>query len=219
VVFSESTRAKIGQARAARGNSPENLNKRGVCRDQILTVARKIAKDNNGVLQMRLLRRQHIWQSSLRRVGFADVAALAAAIGAKPYAASAKRRTDADMLSELRSLAERLGRTPTHRDIEGRGDVASAAGFRLRFGSYTEACRRAGLPLNLPRPITEADEIDILSTFAITGSGERLAQSLHRSWPTVKAVLDKYGVASSKNYRERREAQVLAAEIVRRLAA
>ena len=216
-VFSESTREAIRQARIARGNSPENLNKRGICRDQIIAAARKIAKDNGGVLQMRLLRKQHIFQHALRRVGFADVKALAAHIGAVSVKGPV-RRDDAEMLQALLNAAQQLGRTPNEDDLRGMADVPSASSFRNHFGTYADACRRAGLPVNQPRPVSEGDEIDILNLYSLTGSGERLARSLHRSWPTVKAVLDRYGVKVSNNEAERREAQAWAAVIAQRLA-
>ena len=222
---SAETRAAIGRAIAARAVSPEHLNKHGHCRDQVLAVARKNAAANAGTLTMAGLRRQGIWQDVLRRVGFADVNALAVEIGAPTFKGPGLRlfwrRSDQEILEELRRFADSLGRTPTLSDLRGRRGVASPTNLRRRFGSHSEAMLRAGLiPNACSRPMTEGDEIDILNQYARTGSVNRTSRATHRGDDRVSMILAKYGVALHPPHleAERTKAREWAAEIAQRLA-
>lgn len=50
-----------------------------------------------------------------------------------------------EMLEELYTFAEELGRTPTRREVQENDELASEVTYRNHFGSHEEAVRRAGL--------------------------------------------------------------------------
>jgi hypothetical protein len=202
-------------ARRSNSVSPESLNKRGVCRDQLLDVAKRLAKTNGGVLRAADLARQGISSWPLRHHGWATIRALALEVGA---VAQTRNWTHAELRRAFRELAERLGRIPSSTDLRLANGTASPTTYLLRFGSLTETARRCGLPSNLPRPLAEGDDIDILNRFAIGGNYRRVAQNVHRTQADVLIVLLKYGVTPSLVEAERRKAQAWAAEMARRLA-
>jgi len=210
------------QAASKRGLSEnaEHQNKRGVCHAQILAVARGLAKDNGGVLRSADLIRQGIQIPTLHHAGFSSVRALAVGVGARRPEAW-NRWTDADLLRAFRELAERLGRTPTQKELGGANGTASGSAYFTHFGGLEEVCRRLGLPSNSSRPVTLGDEIDILNHYATTGRISRVIQATHRSQDHVTQILDKFGVLTyrgSGHEAERRKAREWAAEIARRLA-
>ena len=66
-----------------------------------------------------------------------------------------KQYSREELLTQLRSLAQKLGRTPTARDVEAassRGECASSKTFTIRFGTYNSAVESLGLKINQPRP-------------------------------------------------------------------
>lgn len=52
------------------------------------------------------------------------------------------------LISELKSFSEEIGRTPTTDDINNNSKLGSSTQYNRYFGSYTEACKQAGLPVN-----------------------------------------------------------------------
>jgi hypothetical protein len=102
----------------------------------------------------------------------------------------------------------------------GNMGVATPETYRKHFGSYKEACRRAGLDPNGPRPLLEGDAIDILSQYSLLGNTTTVRLAVHRSQETVASVLDKYGIRHTPGMtdKERREARAFAATMARRLA-
>lgn len=52
-----------------------------------------------------------------------------------------ERYTDQELLKHLRKLADKLGRTPRSKELH----QPSRSTYHKRFGSYSEACRQAGL--------------------------------------------------------------------------
>jgi hypothetical protein len=218
LVSSEVT-ARATKTKRANAISDESLNKRGVCRDQILAVARKIAKDNGGVLASSDLIRAGLRSRALQAVGFANFGALAEEVGARQ---TRKRWSDAELLAAFRELAERLGRVPTEVELGPANGTASAMTYS-RLGGLQETARRCGLPPRSPSHPLRADfaegcELDILNQYAITGSALRVALAAHLTYGATTLVLAKYGVVPSHMASERRKAMEWAAVIAQRLA-
>lgn len=212
-------RASPAEARErsiAAGGNAEHLNKRGTCRDQILAVTRAIAKQNGGIVRNADLARQGVWGPSYRR-HFPTMKELCAAAGVR-YAGK-NEWTDAEMLRAFRELAERLGRTPTQKDLGGANGTPSNSTYQARFGGLEVVCERLGLPSNTPPPVVFGDEIDILNRYAILGNVHAVARATHRHMSVVSRVLTKYGVTPSLVPTERRKAREWAAQIAGRLAA
>lgn len=57
--------------------------------------------------------------------------------------------TDAELLDELRAMGELLGRAPTKDEIRCHPEVTDGIYYH-RFGSYNNALKAAGLPVNRP---------------------------------------------------------------------
>jgi hypothetical protein len=92
--------------------------------------------------------------------------------------------TDAELLRQLRELGERLGRTPSGRDLdERRRELPSTSLYWYRFGSFSNALRAAGFDV----PGREARREQALA------DGEALARRLKRlpslaDWRRERAV-------------------------------
>ena len=77
---------------------------------------------------------------------FGSYMAAVIAAGLKPNRHPSK--TDAEMLEELKALAQQIGRIPTQSDITAaysNGEISSSGTYRLRFGSLDRALERVGL--------------------------------------------------------------------------
>jgi hypothetical protein len=216
--------ARRGQGRTTSPHSdvwartPEYQNKRGICRDQILAVARAIAKKNGNRLFAHELRKRGVSDVAIRRHGWPNARAIASEIGATWWT---RGWTEAEMLGALREAAATLGRKPTQRDLTRLG--APSVGTLTRyFGGYAEACAKAGLPVapNVRRPIPMSveTEIKVLSAYAYTGSIARVTTLTRHSQRPIEAIFAKYGVIPSLSPTKRRKAQAWAAEIAQRLA-
>jgi len=207
-----------GQPTDGRG-VPEDLNKRGVCRDQLIAVTKKVAKDNGGKVRKADLHRQGVWDTSIRRF-FPSMRVLCAEAGVA-YAGKPEW-TDVEMLRAFRELAERLGRTPTQEELGGANRTPSNCTYQARFGGLNEVCRLLGLPSNSPRPITFGDEIDILNRYAQGATMNAVALATHRQRSAISQVFARYGVPvyapGGGHEAERRKARAWAAEIAQRLA-
>lgn len=199
------------------GTTPEHLNKNGVCRDQIIAVARAIASKNDGVITGSLLMEQGINPDKVIRRFFPSIHALAETVGARSF-----RRgwTDSEMLSAFRSLAIRLGRTPAEDDLGPTNLTPGPDVYRKRFGTKADICRLTGLPPVVAAPLTFGDNRDILQRYSVGAGVVDLSRSLHRGTEAIGTVLTKYGVAYGPGLTEpqRREARAFAATMARRLA-
>lgn len=101
-------------------------------------------------------------------------------------------RFRADLLAELRRLANDLGETPTIAQMEQYGEYSSSP-YIKHFGSWNEAVAEAGLEPNPGyHPISDAKLLDEL---------DRLADELGKA-PTVTAM-QQYGKFSAKVYIDR----------------
>ena len=116
------------------------------------------------------------------------------------------------------NLASELGRTPSASDIRRYG-LPSLHAYRNRFGSYSDACKSAGLVSNQPSPGSESpyDQIAILNAYATSGSALRAGHALGISESAVLNCLHRYGFPFPPYYRGvgRRE---WAADMAQRLA-
>jgi hypothetical protein len=99
-----------------------------------------------------------------------------------------KRYTDAEILEQLRSCAEALGRSPTMREFEGHpGTSAHPQTVIERFGSWNGAKRAAGL---IPRRFATKEEL----LQCLRDLGERIGRV-----PTSKDIDAHRGLVPSKS--------------------
>ena len=59
-----------------------------------------------------------------------------------------KRFTDQDLIERLRTLRDRVGRTPTHDDTYDYPDIPGHMVYVRRFGTWRKALETAGIPIN-----------------------------------------------------------------------
>jgi len=92
-----------------------------------------------------------------------------------------------DLLSELRRLADELGRTPTSRDMATHGEYGTST-YSKEFGSWNDAVREANLEIVRQRDVSRKDMIAEI---------QRLAEELGKS-PAVHHMRDqgKFGVTT-----------------------
>jgi Homing endonuclease associated repeat len=207
-------KAKAGQQ--GMGDRAEHLNKKGVCRDQLIAVAKIAARKNNGVLTGADLMVQGINPDKVLRRFFPSIHALAEAAGATAF-----RRgwTDAELLTAFRDLAQKLGRTPIEDDLGPANGTPVADVYRRRFGSKVEICRLTGVRPYFAAPLAFGDSIDILNRYALGLGVVDLSRVLHRAHSEIADVLTKYGVPYGQMPEsQRREARAFAATMARRLA-
>ena len=74
------------------------------------------------------------WNNALRRAGLEPT---------QRYGIS-----DDELIDELRTLADELGRPPRYQELSERDDTFSATAYERAFGSFTDALRAANLPVN-----------------------------------------------------------------------
>lgn len=192
------------------------LNKTGRCYDQVLALGRSLQAAGKRVTVDNLGRhgitRERI---NLLYGGMDDFRRLLS----EPTPPSTNGRwTDADLIGILRRTAEEIGRTPTFSDLR-RMSLPTAV-YGKRFGSYREACRKAGLPANLSPELNGEQELAVLNAYAVTGSVSRTARTTRHADFMVKKVLDRYGIWWGPFPRDsmRLPAQEFAATVARRLA-
>lgn len=199
-------------------NKPEALNKTGRCLAQMVEVARLVAREHDGRITEPLMSKRGISVAAMRPYGgVLRIAELAGAVGLhhpRPY-------PEAMLLTALRDLGEELGRTPQVSDLRRYG-LPSWPVYMRCFGSYREACSRAGFIPNVPLPVSDSDELAILTAYAMSGSAQKVAKRVHRGTAAVTKVLSSYGVPlfpfTPERSAERRKAREWAAEMARRIS-
>jgi hypothetical protein len=82
---------------------------------------------------------------SVLRNRFRTWAAALAAVGIETEFERAPQYTDSDLLDALRTLAERVERTPNIDDLTQFDDLPAPATYYRRFESFTEALERSGV--------------------------------------------------------------------------
>ena len=209
--------------RVRNNGTSESQNKRGVCRDQFIAMAKDWAKKHDGEISHEMLKAAHTGLAALRQAGISDLGELAALAGAKKWSSHTGSRSDSDqtLLLVLRQHAEELGRTPNGLEMGPVHGTPSVATYRLRFGSWRQACARAGLSPNPgPTPKHEGDGVDILNAYSVVGTISGAAQIVHVALERVTSILTKYGVEHTPGMSEnqRREAKAWAATMARRLS-
>lgn len=208
-------------ATVGRNNSmykPEYLNKTGRCYAQALAVATMLKAQ--GKLTDTQLRKSGIWASTVETL-FGSMDELYRLAGSKRQAR--QRFTDHELLMALRHAADALGRTPSRSDLNRLG-LPGRKTLVTRFGSYAEACRKAGLDPNLPVPLDSDLEAQILTAYATHGSMEKTQKQVGVHQRRVEAVFAKYGAPFVDRSRGRggpdtSARRAWAAEMARRVAA
>ena len=216
--------SREGAARGGRGRrTPQALNRRNVCYDQVLLTAARIQRETGKITESRL-RKEGVsyriielhfgsWEAFLKRMGEAG-------------SRSGVRRQDRDLIQDLRSVAMALGHTPTVSD-KRRYQMAGRTCYEKHFGSWVAACERAGVQPNVPaiwsaRPFTHTEDSAILGAYAVTGSVVKAAERHGISAVRAKEILARFGLVpingNAVNHRQREEQMSLAAELARRLA-
>lgn len=202
--------------------SPERANRTGRCYSQLLAVAADIQRQD-GRITTRSLANRGIWQHVWHRY-FDSIEEFADAAHATPGHRRNKPLSDERLLSAIRDLGAKLGRTPATSDINRFG-LPTTKVFARRWGSYRNACKAAGLTPNLispgqPQPVEEA--IRILVAYANTGgNSEKAAEALGLASSTVQRTLRRYGFPFSFGRPTdaiRRQKVEWAADMARRLA-
>lgn len=168
--------------------TPERLNLTGRCYSQLLAVGAAILREEGRVTQPRLRRRGVSEKSVL--AFWPSMDAYRQAIG-DTYR-SAGHHTDAQLLAALRSLALKLGRTPTGSDLRRYG-LPYLSTFAHRFGTYATACERAGLMPNLPVPTTTDSDVAALVAYATTGTLRKAAAATGIGANRIGRVMHRYG--------------------------
>jgi len=102
---------------------------------------------------------------------------------------------EADLLAELRRVAESMGRCPTSEEFDEQGCFSAATYFR-RFDSWAAALDRAGVSGSYPSPSRrQVSDDDLLAEL------DRLASALGR--PPTETEMSELGDHSPKTYRRR----------------
>lgn len=201
-------------ANAARGiqhrhAKPEHQNKTGRCFAQVLTVARQLQTERR--LTQHNLARHGIGRATVE-THFGSWDNLVRAVGGTPP----NRYTDQHLLLGIRALADQLGRTPTQSDMRRFG-MPNIQTYVHRFGSWAEACRKAGLQPNLPHGSHPLDPVTVLVAYATVGSTARAALRLGTAEERVSKVLADYGFPFPQRSKSP-DRLVWAADMARRLA-
>jgi hypothetical protein len=207
------TRLKSVAGMNASKFTSEGLNKTGRCYAQALEVARQVAREGP-LVQTKLDKRGISWKRV--RLYFGNIENLRRLIG-NGWGSGLRRWTDAELLSAISSIAKEVGRTPGASDLKRFG-VPDPTIYNRRFGSYIEACRRAGLEPNLPKPLSSETDLRALVAFAVSGDERRAADAAGLSSHQVVAVLHRYGFPFPVRGYRGEGAREWAADMARRLA-
>lgn len=191
----------------------EHLNKTGRCRAQVLSVARQLVRERR--FGHRGLSQHGIGAKTIRMY-FGSLDGLRRVVGLSPK----NKRTipSQELIDALRNLAFELGRTPTRSDLRRFG-LPWGDTYKKRWGSYAEACRRAGLHPNLPPPEDTDLDLTVLTAYATHGDVRRICDVLHMGLPRIQRVFVRYGFPYAHGGRyNSSERRAWAADMVRRLA-
>lgn len=202
--------------------SAEKLNMTGRCYQQLLVVGASILRED-GRISERTLRKRGVSEKSV--LAFWDsLDDYRRAVG-DPYRTQNRRWSEQQLTAALRSLAMKLGRTPSESDMRRFG-LPYATTYIRRFGSWAEACRRANLDPNLPVVVDTEVEVRLFAAYATTGQLKSAAQIAGIGQNRAGELFQRYGApfvqrsggvmrVTGTNTSERK---AWAAEMARRLA-
>jgi len=166
----------------------EQQNKSGRCFAQILTVARQIV-NARGQVTIKDMHARGIWQYNIEMM-FGSMQNLARLAGDDRHMG---QWTQEELLTALRSLGDKLGRTPASSDLRRYGLPGLMSYFRA-FGSYRTACERAGLQAYKWVPRDTKSEAAYLLAWATTGDVHKASKAIGVSGLVIRQTLTKYGV-------------------------
>ena len=203
--------------------TPQALNARGCCFDQVLSAARRVKREKGRITET-LLRKEGI-NERIVAMHFGSWEAFLVRLGDDPQRSGVKRK-DADLILDLRSVAESLGHTPTVSDMR-HYQMATRKTYEKHFGSWVKACKKAGIEPNVPsmwlsRSPSDEEDGATLAAYAITGSYAKAAARLSMSGERAISILMRYGIGpvngNTVNSGLRHRQMELAATIARRIA-
>jgi hypothetical protein len=201
--------------------SPEALNKTGRCYAQVLVTAKSVLREHGRITQTRM-RRHGIHERVIQRY-FGTWLNFLRAVGDKPEQRSGVKWTDVQLITALRSVAQEIGHTPTVSD-QRRFGMPSRGTYEGHFGSWVEACRRAGIQPNVPsewarREVTDQETLAVVSGYAVTGTIGHAAKRAGISHQRASSILARFGINPLPQESPLRFNQMTTAgEIARRLA-
>jgi hypothetical protein len=211
----EARRASYGPNKPMR--TPEVLNRTGRCYSQLLAVGRAILRED-GRVSGRTLRKRGINETAV--LAFWDsLDDFRRAVG-DSYRPPRRGWTDQQLIAALRALAAKIGRTPRLSDLSRYGLPVENT-FRKHFGSYAEACRRAGLDPNLPHAVTTEGFVEFLVAYATLGNIRKASQLTGVAEKRAVALFASLGAPFAPNTPAGRDSaarRAWAAEMARRLA-
>lgn len=96
--------------------------------------------------------------------------------------------SDEELLHKLNNLAETLGKTPSVREMDGKGEH-SATTYRKRFGSWNEAVRKAGLKTNSNTPdLSDGTLLENLKEFAFDLNSTPTQKEMRQEGPHASST-------------------------------
>lgn len=176
--------------------------------DQLLSVLRRVASVTSGALTMAVFdslsemragtvrRRFGTWREALETAGVVERTA-PRRVTTKMRAQRSRVMTDSQILSELRSVAERLGTSSlTHTDVRDHCPTVGTRTLHRRFGSFAAALSAAGLEVHPVETIYSDHELlSNLRYIEDHFSREAVPTDLRRAPSTIRlaAYLHRYG--------------------------
>lgn len=191
--------------------TPEVLNRTGRCYAQVLAVARSLKPHQ---MTFRELRQRGISQRTVA-LYFGTLDHLRDLAGHPRK--NLRRWTDDELLTGLRSVAAEIGRTPSISDLARYG-LPPHVTYAYHFGSYAEACRRAGLQANVPAADGSV-EVAFLSAYSVTGNIHKACRTAGVGRDRADRILARYGFPfGSYDHRFDGARRAWAADMARRLS-
>lgn len=124
----------------------------------------------------------------------------------KPHRGCQKWWTEEEIFESLRQLANRLGRTPTYREINNQNGCPAESALRMRFGSTRVALELAGLELTNHRSAGRINDLtrrraEMIRAMRAEGKTlQTIAAALGMSRFNVWRICDLFGIKSSRDW-------------------
>lgn len=161
----------------------------GVPREELLAELRRLADRLDRTPSMADMAEQGAYAPSTYQSRFGSWNDAVSAAGLQPNSRDDHRYSEAELLADLRDVAENLDRTPTKADVRERGSYSPTT-YVDRFGGWADALSAADLTPE--RRGTKIPREDLLSEL------ERMAESLGR--PPTSSEMNEDGAFSASTY-------------------